>query len=152
MIELLVKVSKTVMFLPSLNLGGQRSLPLHLPRERRACRRTRKKNRTNVTSRSFELREAELRSRGRVRVLGGVSTHTSASRSAFPGLPLHACGFLMGRSQPGLRWDAVVRQTYSTTQIKINKQSEVFNPKHCSPPRALPCFFLFFLPRALFFQ
>lgn len=81
-------------------------------------------------------------------ILGGVSIHTSASRSAFPGLSLHVWD-LMGRTQPGLRWDTVVRQTYSTTQIKINKQSEVFNPKHCSPPRALPCFFF---PKLCFFN
>lgn len=42
-------------------------------------------------------------------------------------LSVSACvGLMEGPSQPSPYWDIMVRQTYSTTQIKINKQSEVF--------------------------
>lgn len=37
-----------------------------------------------------------------------------------------ACLCLMRCPKQSPRWDIMVRQTYSTTQIKINKQSEVF--------------------------
>ena len=37
-----------------------------------------------------------------------------------------ACVCLMECPKQSPRWDIMVRQTYSTTQIKINKQSEVF--------------------------
>lgn len=151
-IELLLKYQNRH-GLPSLHLGGQRSLPLYLPQERRGCRWTRSAanfvwKKIEWTWRSTRLSFMRWSSHGEV-ILGGVSIHTSASRSAFPGLSLHVWD-LMGRTQPGLRWDTVVRQTYSTTQIKINKQSEVFNPKHCSPPRALPFFFFVFFPSSVF--
>lgn len=49
------------------------------------------------------------------------------SSSTCCSVSVSACVGLMERpSQPSPHWDIMVRQTYSTTQIKINKQSEVF--------------------------
>lgn len=57
-----------------------------------------------------------------------VSKHSSSC--SHPGtcsrISVSVCVCLMWCPKWSLRWDIMVRQTYSTTQIKINKQSEVF--------------------------
>lgn len=59
-----------------------------------------------------------------------VSVYTCTSSHGRPSacscVSVSACVCLMQCPKQSPHWDIMVRQTYSTTQIKINKQSEVF--------------------------